>query len=73
MDWSGCVLVERNPLKLSGAPIVRGTRVQADVIVGNYRDGLTVDDISYQFGVGAEQIRELLSYAARVQAVAAKP
>ncbi len=73
MDWSGCVLVENNPLKLSGAPIVRGTRVQADAIVGNYRDGLTVDEISYQFGVGAGQIRELLSYAARVQAVAAKP
>lgn len=73
MDWSGCVLVENNPLKLSGAPIVRGTRVQADAIVGNYRDGLTVDEISYQFGVGAGQIRELLSYATRQQAVAAKP
>ena len=57
MDWSGCGLVERNPLKLNGAPIVRGTRVQADAIVGNYRDGLTVDEISYQFGVGAGQIR----------------
>ena len=73
MDWSGCVLVENNPLKLSGAPIVRGTRVQADAIVGNYHDGLTVDEISYQFGVGADQIRELLSYATRQQAVAAKP
>ena len=72
MDWSGCVLVENNPLKLSGAPIVRGTRVQADAIVGNYRDGLSVDEISYQFGVAADQIRELLSFATRVQAVAAK-
>ena len=73
MDWSGCVLVENNPLKLSSAPIVRGTRVQADAIVGNYRDGLTVDEISYQFGVGADQIRELLSFATRVQAAATKP
>ena len=58
--------MENNPLKLSGAPIVRGTRVQADAIAGNYRDGLTVDEISYQFGVGADQIRELLSFATRV-------
>ncbi len=37
MDWSGCVLVERNPLKVSGAPIVRGTRVQADAIADQCR------------------------------------
>jgi len=64
MDWSGCVVIESNPLKLSGAPIVRGTRVPAEAIVENYRDGLTVEEISYQFGLHPDQIREVVSYAA---------
>ncbi len=33
VDWSDCPLVERNPLKLSGVPIVKHTRVQAGCIV----------------------------------------
>jgi len=27
MDWTGCNLVERDPEKLGGLPIVKGTRM----------------------------------------------
>jgi uncharacterized protein (DUF433 family) len=33
IDWAGCELVERVPGKVSGRPIVRGTRTLADTIV----------------------------------------
>jgi uncharacterized protein (DUF433 family) len=33
IDWPGCELVERKPGKVSGRPIVRGTRILADTIV----------------------------------------
>jgi hypothetical protein len=33
VDWADCELVERIPDKVSGRPIVRGTRILADTIV----------------------------------------
>ena len=63
IDWSGCSLVERNPLKLSGVPILVGTRVQADSIVENFWDGSAVEEISENFFISQTTIRELLAFA----------
>jgi len=46
VDWTGCPLVEVNPRKVSGVPILKGTRVQADAIVENYEDGSPIEEIS---------------------------
>lgn len=64
VDWSDCPLVEVNPRKVSGAPILKGTRVQADSILENYEGGETVEDISDNFDIPQTVIRELLSFAA---------
>ncbi len=64
VDWSDCDLVERNPLKLSGVPIVKHTRVQAESIVENYESGSPVDEISDNFDISGEIDRELLEFAA---------
>jgi len=64
VDWSDCPIVEVNPNKVSGAPILKGTRVQADSIVQNYEGGESVEDIVYNFRVSPEAVRELLAYAA---------
>ena len=45
IDWSGCPLVEVNPKKVSGVPILKGTRMQADGIVENYVGGSPVEEI----------------------------
>ncbi len=45
MDWNGCELVEVIPGKVSGVPLVKGTRIPADVIVGNFDAGSPVDEI----------------------------
>lgn len=63
IDWSGCNLVERNPLKLSGVPILIGTRVQADSIVENFRDGSPVEEIAENFFIPQTTIRQLLAFA----------
>ena len=64
VDWSDCDLVERNPLKLSGVPIVKDTRVQADSIVENYESGSPVEEIAENFRISEEIVRELLAYGA---------
>jgi uncharacterized protein (DUF433 family) len=64
VDWSHCSLVEVNPRKVSGAPILRGTRVQADSIVQNYEGGESVEEIAYNFSIPESAVREVLAYAA---------
>jgi uncharacterized protein (DUF433 family) len=64
VDWSDCDLVERDPMKLSGVPIVKHTRVLADSIVGNYESGSPAEEIADNFEISGEIIRELLEFSA---------
>ncbi len=64
MDWSDCELVELKAGLVSGAPVVKGTRVQADTIVENYETGSPLEEINENFpSVSIAQIREILAYA----------
>ncbi len=45
MDWSGCDLVEVVPGKVSGQPIIKGTRILADMIEDYSRSGTSVEEI----------------------------
>jgi uncharacterized protein (DUF433 family) len=67
MDWSDCPIVEINPRKVSGAPILKGTRVQADSIVENFEDGSPVEEIAENFAIPESAIREILAYAVSKQ------
>jgi uncharacterized protein (DUF433 family) len=64
LDWSDCPLVEVVPGKVSGVPIVRGSRVPADQVVENYDSGESPEDIAYNFDLNPEDIRVVLAYAA---------
>jgi uncharacterized protein (DUF433 family) len=46
IDWSRCEDVERVPGRVSGAWLIKGTRVQADAIVANAMAGCTAEDIA---------------------------
>jgi uncharacterized protein (DUF433 family) len=65
IDWSDCPLVEVNPERVSGVPILKHTRVQADSIVENFEDGSTVEEIADDFDIPEDIIREVLAYAAQ--------
>lgn len=63
IDWTDCSLVEINPHKVSGVPILKGTRVQADSILENYEGGSSIEEISENFAISETTIRELLIFA----------
>ena len=67
VDWSDCPIVEVVPGKVTGVPILKGTRVQADSIVENFESGSPVAEIAHNFGIPEATIRELLTFAARQQ------
>ena len=46
IDWSKCDDVESVPGRVSGAWVIKGTRVQADAIVENARAGCTAEEIA---------------------------
>jgi uncharacterized protein (DUF433 family) len=46
MDWSRCADVESNPGVISGAWVVKGTRIPADAVVENAEDGFTPEEIA---------------------------
>jgi uncharacterized protein (DUF433 family) len=64
MDWTCCDLVERIPGKVSGQPIVRGTRILADTIVDDFDDGSPIDEILENYpALTAEIVDSLVTFA----------
>ncbi|MCP3911633.1 MAG: DUF433 domain-containing protein [Actinomycetia bacterium] len=64
IDWHTCSAVERNPGKVSGAWIFRGTRVPVRALFENLEDGASVDDFLEWFpGVARAQVEAVLEQA----------
>jgi uncharacterized protein (DUF433 family) len=71
IDWSSCPAVERDPQRVSGAWVFRGTRVPVESLFQNLEDGADVTDFVRWFpGVTEEQVRLVLEHAARSLQVA---
>jgi uncharacterized protein (DUF433 family) len=63
IDWSECSLVEVDPLVLSGAPVLLGTRMPANAIVDNFDYGSSISEISEQFELPEDTVEAILEYA----------
>jgi uncharacterized protein (DUF433 family) len=64
IDWMACELIESVPGKVSGRPIVRGTRILPDAIVGSYDLGETIDELREGFpSLSLPQIERLIEFA----------
>jgi uncharacterized protein (DUF433 family) len=64
--WSNCQSVERDPLKVSGAWLFRGTRVPVSALFENLEDGAQLADFVAWFpGVSLAQARDVLEHAAQ--------
>jgi uncharacterized protein (DUF433 family) len=70
IDWSDCPLVEVNPRKMHGVPILVGTRMQADSVVENFVNGSPIEEIADNFEIPEETIRLVLEYAKAIQKTA---
>ena len=72
IDWSTCEAVERDPERVSGAWVFRGTRVPVAALFENLEDGVQVGQFAELFpGVTLEQSRAVLEHAARSALAAA--
>jgi uncharacterized protein (DUF433 family) len=64
VDWYGSELTEQIPGKMSGNPVVKGTRVLADTIVSNFEGGSSVEEIHENYpSVPVDKIRTLIAFA----------
>jgi uncharacterized protein (DUF433 family) len=64
IDWSKCHDVESVPGRVSGAWVIKGTRVQADAVVENAKDGFTAEQIATEiFELPLERVKGVLRYA----------
>ena len=65
-NWSNCSSVERDPGKVSGAWLFRGTRVPVSALFENLEDGAQLSEFVAWFpGVSLAQARDVLEHAAQ--------
>jgi uncharacterized protein (DUF433 family) len=71
LGWAGCAAVERDPQRVSGAWVFRGTRIPVAALFQNLEDGVSLAEFVDLFpGVTQEQARSVLEHAARSTAAA---
>lgn len=65
-DWSECPVVESVPGKVSGAWVLRGTRMPVSAIFENIEAGASINDLMEWFdGLDREQVKAVIEFAAR--------
>ena len=66
LDWTQCPAVERVPGKVSGAWVLRGTRMPVATIFENLEAGASLDDIMGWFdGLQRDQVAAVIHFAAQ--------
>jgi uncharacterized protein (DUF433 family) len=67
--WENCDAVERDPERVSGAWVFRGSRVPVSALFENLRAGATIEDFLTWFpGVERSQVEAVLEYEAEAAA-----
>lgn len=66
MNWKEHVVTDH--AVLGGKPVIKGTRVPVQVVIGSLAAGMTVEEVGKEYRVTVEQIRACLAYAAEVLA-----
>jgi len=66
LDWAQCSAVESIPGKVSGAWVLKGTRMPVSAIFENLEAGANIDDIlEWYDGLDREQVKAVIEFAAR--------
>ena len=75
IDWSCCPDVESKPDVMSGAFVVRGTRVPAQAVIDNADDGYTAEQIASEIyhGLPVEPTRRVIEFARKAELAAVAP
>jgi uncharacterized protein (DUF433 family) len=56
MDWTGCEIVEVIPGKVSGVPLIKNSRVPADLVVESLGAGETVEEVAYNYDLKIDDV-----------------
>jgi len=62
VDWTLCNIVEMVPGRLSGAPVLKNTRLPVDAILTNYDAGLEPEQVAAIFEVAVADVRTILAF-----------
>lgn len=57
------IVVDRNIVH--GKPVVRGTRVPVDIVIGSLAGGMSFEEIQAEYGIQRADILACLAYAAQ--------
>jgi len=63
MDWTGCQLVEIDPCRSLGQPVVKGTRIRAATVVESWELGEDIEDITHAYHLDYYDVRNILIFA----------
>jgi uncharacterized protein (DUF433 family) len=65
IDWTGCPDVEQVPGRVSGQPVVVGTRILAQGVIDNAEDGYTAEQIAAEIydGLPVDRARRIIKFA----------
>lgn len=55
-----------DPKILGGKPVIKGTRVPIDLILGKIAGGMTIDEVAYEYGVKRADILAVIKYAQEI-------
>ncbi len=65
-NWSTCPAVERDPERMSGALVFRGTRMPVATLFENLKDGATIEDfLEWYPGMTREQVEAVINHEIR--------
>jgi len=63
LDWSQCPAVESIPGKVSGAWVLKGTRMPVSVIFENLEAGMSISEITEVFDVTEGEVKAVVHFA----------
>lgn len=61
-DWKQKITI--NPEILGGKPVIKGTRVPIEVIIGGLAGGMTEAEVCKEYRITNEDVKAALAYAA---------
>jgi len=62
IDWHGCTAVQFDPKKLGGKATVGNTRLDADTVIANYEDGMSIDELYDHFHADKDAMRTIIAF-----------
>jgi uncharacterized protein (DUF433 family) len=51
-----------------GKPVIKGTRVPVDIVLGSLAGGMSIEEVAKEYGIGKDDVLAAIEYAAKIVA-----